>query len=85
MGTRVRKGPGCESCHAGLSGRTGVFELISIRQEERVILRNHFSPDLFRRQMKKQGQPTMGEAALTLMKQGIIPPSEASLITAGEE
>jgi len=35
--------------------------------------------------MKKQGQPTMGEAALTLMKQGIIPPSEASLITAGEE
>lgn len=85
LGTRVRKGPGCESCHAGLSGRTGVFELISIRHEEREILRNHFSPDLFRRQMKKQGQPTMGEAALTLMKQGIIPPSEASLITAGEE
>ena len=85
IGTKIRKGEGCKDCHEGLTGRTGVFELISIGREEREILRNQFSSDRFLKQMKKQGQPSMGEAALELMKAGVIPPSEASLILAGEE
>lgn len=84
-GAKVREGPGCDACHEGMAGRTGVFELISIDRRGRDILRNHFSPDLFREEMKKQGQLTMGEAAIELLKAGVIPPSEASLIWAGEE
>jgi hypothetical protein len=35
--------------------------------------------------MKEQGQPSMGEAALALVREGRISPKEASLILAGED
>lgn len=76
---------GCPSCHEGIRGRIGVFEMISIGRRERDILHHGFSDRRFRECMKEQGQPSMGEAALALMEEGIIPPEEASMILAGEE
>lgn len=84
-GNRVYRARGCDGCHEGYRGRTGVFEMISIGRRERDIIHHRFSADDFRKCMKDQGQPSMGEAALTLMAEGVISPDEASLILAGED
>lgn len=84
-GRRVYQKKGCENCHEGLKGRTGIFEMISIGRKERDLIHHGFSADRFRECMKRQGQPSMGEAALTLMAEGVITPEEASMIAAGED
>lgn len=84
-GRRVYQKKGCENCHDGLKGRTGIFEMISIGRKERDLIHHGFSADRFRECMKRQGQPSMGEAALTLMAEGVITPEEASMIAAGED
>ena len=84
-GRRVYQKKGCENCHDGLKGRTGIFEMISIGRKERDLIHHGFSADRFRECMKRQGQPSMGEAAHTLMAEGVITPEEASMIAAGED
>ena len=64
---------------------TGVFEMISIGRNERDIIHHDFSAHRFRECMKRQGQPSMGEAALALMTEGVIPPQDAPMIAAGED
>lgn len=83
-GVSTYRAQGCPSCQEGILRRIGVFEMISMGREEKEIIRHNFSTGRFREAMEKEGQPSMGEAALALMKQGIIAPEEASLILAGE-
>ena len=76
---------GCEACrHRGVSGRTGVFEMIAIGDSERRILHHDFSQEQLQQAMRKAGQKTMGESALLLMEEGEISPESAAVILAGE-
>lgn len=71
---------GCPRCQEGTSGRTGVFELISIGKKERLLIHDGFSVS----RLAESAAPTMGGAALSLMLRGRIPPDEAALVAAGE-
>lgn len=84
-GMEVWEEGSCPSCHEGIRGRTGIFEMISIGRKERDLIHHGFTSDGLRQCMKEQGQPSMGEAALALVREGRISPKEASLILAGED
>lgn len=83
-GKPVRKGVGCPKCHGkGTSGRTGIFEMISIGRRERELIHHDFSLDRLTQALKESG-PTMGEAALSKMEAGLISPKACAEILAGE-
>lgn len=74
-------GSGCDSCHhTGLSGRTGIFEMLRIGKDERHAIHDNASPDELSALMKAQGQPSLASGALRLLEAGIISPREAALI-----
>lgn len=84
-GQTAYEAAGCEACrHRGVSGRTGVFEMIAIGDSERRILHQDFSQEKLQQAMRKAGEKTMGESALLLMEEGEISPESAAVILAGE-
>jgi type IV pilus assembly protein PilB len=71
---RVFKGKGCSECNkSGLTGRTGIFEVMTVSPEiERLILRDGSTEDI-RAAAVKEGMVTLRMAALNKMKAGEIP------------
>lgn len=84
-GSRVYESHGCSHCREGRQGRIGVFEMISIGKTERALLHHDVDSDALKERMKETGQPSMGETALLLMKEGLIGPKDASYILEGED
>ncbi len=68
------KGKGCSECgKTGISGRTGIFEVMTVTSEiERLILQNG-STDEIRQVAVEQGLKTLRMAAIEKMKEGVIP------------
>jgi type IV pilus assembly protein PilB len=73
---------GCNDCNnTGLSGRTGVFEVMPLtRTIEQMILQNASEADL-RDQAVKEGMLTLRMAAVDKMKQGLISLDEVFAVT----
>jgi type IV pilus assembly protein PilB len=71
---RVFKGKGCSECNkSGLTGRTGIFEVMTVSPDiERLILRDGSTEDI-RAAAVKEGMVTLRMAALNKMKAGEIP------------
>ncbi|GAB4319479.1 MAG: type IV-A pilus assembly ATPase PilB [Candidatus Zixiibacteriota bacterium] len=71
---KVFEGAGCSDCNqTGMSGRTGIFEVMPITPAiERLILENA-SVEEIRQQAVKEGMLTLRMAALDKMKNGILP------------
>ncbi len=67
------KGPGCNECNnSGLSGRTGVYEVMPVSHKiERMILASASEAEL-RKQAIEEGMKTLRMAAVEKMIQGII-------------
>ncbi len=63
---------GCNLCdHSGYKGRVGIYELLSIDDSIRSILRGAFKPDLVRTAARAAGMRRMQEDALEKLKAGV--------------
>jgi len=78
-GLPVRKGEGCPHCRkTGASGRQGIFEMLEIGREERLLLHRGALSDELEARFGAQKQLTLSEAAERLLRDGVIPPAEAA-------
>jgi type IV pilus assembly protein PilB len=71
---KIFKGTGCTDCNqTGMSGRTGIFEVMPITPAiERLIL-DGASADELRKQAVAEGMQTLRMAAIEKLKKGVIP------------
>jgi type IV pilus assembly protein PilB len=71
---KIFSGTGCNECNGtGLSGRTGIFEVMPVSiMIERMILDNA-SVEEIRDQAVKEGMQTLRSAAIGKMNKGILP------------
>lgn len=70
---RAFKGVGCSECnHTGLSGRTGVYEVMPITKEIEALILAKASDSEIRRVAMEQGMFSLRMAAVEKMKQGIV-------------
>lgn len=66
------KGAGCDACHHGHQGRTGLFQLLTMDAEVRAKISEGSSPDEIARAAKKSGMRSLLEDGLHKVVQGII-------------
>lgn len=72
-----RRGRGCRSCHnRGVSGRTGVFEVLVIDEDIRELIMKHASEDDLQRAARERGMRSLREAALQIVSAGVTTPEE---------
>ncbi|NOY89260.1 MAG: type IV-A pilus assembly ATPase PilB [FCB group bacterium] len=70
---RAFKGEGCNECnHTGLSGRTGVYEVMPITQEIESLILAKANDSEIRRVALEQGMFSLRMAAVEKMKQGLV-------------
>ncbi len=69
---RVAWPKGCAICdHTGYKGRVGIYELLSIDDSIRTILRGSFQPDLVKTAARSAGMRRMQEDALDKLHEGV--------------
>lgn len=67
-----RMGRGCVHCdNTGFSGRTGIFELLTVNPEIRRLIYEGGNQDLIREAALRAGMRTLHDAAMTKMKAGV--------------
>ncbi|MFC1914751.1 GspE/PulE family protein [Chloroflexota bacterium] len=70
-------GSGCQSCaHTGYRGRTGIFEILSISDDTRMMLLSGATPIQLRRQVIKDGMIPLMKDGMFKVRAGITTPSE---------
>jgi len=70
-------GSGCKSCaHTGYSGRTGIFEILTISDEIRTMVLNDTTATQLRTQAIKEGMIPLIKDAMLKVKANITTPSE---------
>ncbi len=78
-------GAGCVHCdNTGFSGRTGIFELLTVNPEIRKIVYEGGNQDLIRDAALRAGMRTLHDAALVKMKKGITSIREVIKLTVVE-
>jgi len=76
-GMNFRRGRGCRSCHGrGVSGRTGVFEVLIVDEVVRGLIMRGASEDEMQRTAQANGMMSLREAALNIVQAGVTPPEE---------
>jgi len=76
---------GCERCQGtGFYGRTGIFELLTMNDELRDIIRSNPSVTAFYRAARKSGMRTIEENGLLCVARGITSVKELLRVTRGE-
>ncbi|MDD3578956.1 MAG: ATPase, T2SS/T4P/T4SS family, partial [Candidatus Cloacimonetes bacterium] len=69
---KFKIGQGCVHCdNTGFSGRTGIFELLTVDKEIRQLIYDGGNQDLIRASALKSGMRTLHDAAVSKMKRGI--------------
>jgi type IV pilus assembly protein PilB len=69
---QFKMGRGCVHCNnTGFSGRTGIFELLTVNPEIRRLIYEGANQDLIRDAALKSGMRTLHDAAMQKMKRGI--------------
>jgi type IV pilus assembly protein PilB len=75
-------GKGCVHCNnTGFSGRTGIFELLTVNSEIRAIIYDGGNQDLIREAAIRSGMRTLHDAAMEKMKRGITSIREVVKLT----
>jgi general secretion pathway protein E len=70
-------GTGCKSCsYTGFQGRTGIFEMLKITDEIRMMLLNGTTSSLLRAQAMKEGMLPLIKNGMLKVKENIITPAE---------
>ena len=70
-------GTGCQTCyHTGYRGRTGIFEILTMSDQLRMMVLNNTSPDQLRHQAIEEGMITLIKDGMYKVKEGITTPSE---------
>ena len=70
-------GNGCKSCaYTGYLGRTGIFEILNMRDSIRMMVSNRASSTDIRAQALKDGMVSMVNDGMRKVKEGITTPSE---------
>ena len=84
-GFEVYDGKGCQECNnTGMSGRTGIFEVMPLSSKiERMILENVSMPDI-RAQAIKEGMLTLRMAAIEKLRKGLTNMQEVMAKSAAE-
>jgi type II secretory ATPase GspE/PulE/Tfp pilus assembly ATPase PilB-like protein len=66
-----RVGPGCECCHGtGYSGRVGVFEIFTVNNEIRELVRDGASESIIRKAALDTGMITLLQSGLRKVLEG---------------
>lgn len=80
------KGVGCERCQGtGFYGRTGIFELLTLTDDMREIIRSSPSVTEVRRAARKTGMKTLEEDGLLKVAKGVTSVKELLRATKGEK
>ena len=82
---KFKMGTGCVHCdNTGFSGRTGIFELLTVDKEARQLIYDGGNQDLIRASALKSGMRTLHDAAISKMKRGITTIREVIKMTVVE-
>ncbi|HNX37221.1 MAG TPA: ATPase, T2SS/T4P/T4SS family [Candidatus Cloacimonadota bacterium] len=82
---KFKIGTGCVHCdNTGFSGRTGIFELLTVNPEIRKIIYDGGNQDLIRDAALRSGMRTLHDAALVKMKEGMTSIREVIKLTVVE-
>jgi type IV pilus assembly protein PilB len=79
---QIRRGVGCEHCHMGYKGRTGIFELFSVDEDLKTkIMTQSSSEDLRRDAVNYKGFQTLRQHGIEKVKAGLTTPEEIIRVT----
>jgi len=79
-----RNQDGCDHCHGGYRGRTGVFQLLTMTDALRENVAEGASLGVLRRSAREGGMGTLKEDALRKVSEGTTSPHEVSRILQGD-
>jgi len=80
--TEFLYGTGCKSCsYTGYQGRTGIFEILAMSDDIRMMLAHNANTSDIRAQALKQGMTSMMNDGMRKVKAGITNPSEVLRVT----
>ena len=80
--TEFLYGTGCKSCsYTGYQGRTGIFEILAINDNIRMMLTHNANTSDIRAQALKDGMASMMNDGMRKVKEGITTPSEVLRVT----
>lgn len=83
--SKFKMGRGCVHCdNTGFSGRTGIFELLTVDAEVRRLIYEGGNQDLIRESALRSGMRTLHDAAISKMKRGITTIREVIKMTVVE-
>ena len=70
-------GSGCESCaHTGYQGRTGIFEILQMSDDMRIMVLNGTTVNQLRTQAIKEGMIPLTRDGMLKVRTGVTTPSE---------
>ena len=83
---RVRSGEGCVECrHTGLSGRTGVFEMLDVGRRVRGLINSGKDANEIQNAARIEGMESLRDAAVRKLAEGVTTFEEVARITADGE
>ncbi|MDZ4182166.1 MAG: ATPase, T2SS/T4P/T4SS family [Candidatus Cloacimonadaceae bacterium] len=83
--SKFKMGRGCVHCdNTGFSGRTGIFELLTVDADVRRLIYEGGNQDLIRESALRSGMRTLHDAAISKMKRGITTIREVIKMTVVE-
>ena len=78
----VFEAPGCKECNdTGLSGRSGIFEVLEMTQEIKELVVKRATSDEIMEKAREQGMKTMFEDGLEKVLSGLITLEEIMRVT----
>lgn len=69
--TPVYQASGCDDCHQGYKGRTGIFELVPMTEKLAALMLEKVGKSHLLQQLQQEGIPLLSDAAMQKVKQGI--------------
>ncbi|MEE9280305.1 MAG: GspE/PulE family protein [Myxococcota bacterium] len=82
----VRSGDGCVECrHTGLYGRSGVFEMLDVKNRVRELIKKGDDANEIARAARVEGMEVLRESAMRRLADGLIPYEEVLRLTADLE
>ena len=84
-GQKLYRGKGCARCRqTGFSGRTGIFEILTVDEDTRRMIDARMSSDEIRKKAIAQGMRTLRQAGVVKILAGITTPEEVLRVTESE-
>jgi len=85
IGIDFKKGSGCVHCNnTGYSGRTGIFEMLEVRQDIRKLIFEGENQDIIKEHAINHGMTTLHDSAIDKMKKGMTTIQEVIKLTVSD-